>query len=53
MTASVHSHFTCRLSGIRDVTVCWKAWAVSWLPTIATLLGAIAGELLARSMLGK
>ncbi len=28
----------------------WKAWAFSWLPTIAVILGAIAGWLIARRM---
>jgi len=31
----------------------WKVWAVSWLPTIAVLLGAVAGGLLTRNMLRK
>ncbi len=29
----------------------WKAWAVSWLPTLVTALGALAGGLVARTVL--
>ena len=29
----------------------WKAWAISWLPTLITAAGAIAGALTARSLL--
>ena len=29
----------------------WQAWALSWVPTLAILLGALAGGLVARGTL--